>query len=55
MDTSAFGIGIYNEKKNIIDFPYFMENGKSIPYFYKSLSSDKSVSAKCKKNTSDAG
>jgi len=47
VDTAAFGIGIYNEKRDIIDFPYFMENGKPIPYFFKSLSSDRSLSVKC--------
>ena len=50
MDTSAFGIGIYNPKRKIIDFPYFMENGKPIPYFYKDVNNDKSLSAKCFNN-----
>jgi ligand-binding sensor domain-containing protein/serine phosphatase RsbU (regulator of sigma subunit) len=50
MDTSAFGIGIYNEQKQVIEFPYFMQEGKAKPYFYKTLTGDKSFTVKCFKN-----
>jgi ligand-binding sensor domain-containing protein/serine phosphatase RsbU (regulator of sigma subunit)/archaellum component FlaC len=50
MDTAAFGVGIFNERREIIDFPYFMEEGKPLPYFYKSLSNNQSLSVKCFKN-----
>ncbi len=50
MDTSAFGIGLFNEKKGIIDFPYFIVDGKPVPYFFKTLDNDKSLTVKCFKN-----
>ena len=50
MDTAAFGVGIYNERRKIIDFPYFMENGYPLPYFYKDINNTKSLSVRCFKN-----
>lgn len=37
MDASVFGIGIYNEKLNRIDFPVAMEKGQKLPEWYANL------------------
>jgi serine phosphatase RsbU (regulator of sigma subunit)/putative methionine-R-sulfoxide reductase with GAF domain len=47
MDTSAFGIGIYNKKREVIDFPYFTQNGKPLHHFYKKITNTNSLSVKC--------
>jgi serine phosphatase RsbU (regulator of sigma subunit) len=47
MDISAFGVGIYNEQKKIIEFFRFMENGKQIPYFSKDIYSTQSLNVRC--------
>lgn len=50
MDTSAFGIGIFNKERNAIDFFGFIENGEKQPYFNKSLDSKNSLSVWCFQN-----
>ncbi|NJM14533.1 MAG: GAF domain-containing protein [Bacteroidales bacterium] len=50
MDTSAFGIGLYNEEKQVIEFARFMEEGKTTPFFVKALTQENSLSVRCFKN-----
>ncbi|MFC2136828.1 two-component regulator propeller domain-containing protein, partial [Bacteroidota bacterium] len=50
MDTSAFGIGLYNEEKEIIEFHSFFEKGKKLPYFKRSTNNKQSLSIWCLKN-----
>jgi len=40
METSAFGIGVYNELINAVEFSDFKEFNKKLPYFYKKLDDD---------------
>lgn len=47
MDTSAFGIGLFNERRGIIEFDHFMEDGQPIPYFYRKVDNQKSLTAYC--------
>ncbi|TAD97162.1 MAG: hypothetical protein EAZ97_12935 [Bacteroidetes bacterium] len=47
MDASAFGIGIYNENLQRIEFNGFMEDGKFLPFFYHDLSDKNRYSVWC--------
>jgi len=47
MPSDAFGIGLYNSHKNEIEYIGFIEEGKRIENFTKSLSSENSLSAWC--------
>lgn len=47
MDTAAFGIGVFNEKRKVIEFLHFVEMGEVLPYFVKDLNSDTSLSVRC--------
>ncbi|MBN2520487.1 MAG: SpoIIE family protein phosphatase, partial [Bacteroidales bacterium] len=50
MDIAAFGIGLLNEKKQIIEYHSFFEQGKKLPYFYKNMKSNNSLNVWCLKN-----
>ena len=52
MPTDAFGIGLYNSKKNEIEYIGFIEEGQKIENFTKSLNSKNSLSAWCFNNQS---
>jgi signal transduction histidine kinase/ligand-binding sensor domain-containing protein len=49
MDATVFGIGLYNEKMNRIDFPASKEKGETLEPFYNSLD-DERPSVWCFKN-----
>jgi len=48
--VDAFGIGIYDEANNVLEYNNFMENGIAIPKFTKNLSVPNSLSAYCFNN-----
>ena len=51
MDTSAFGIGLYNHQAKCIEFKSFMEKGKRTLPFFNYLDEENSLSVWClKKN-----
>jgi len=50
MPTDAFGIGLYNSKKNEIEYIGFIEEGNKIDNFTKSLNSENSLTAWCFNN-----
>ena len=50
MDTSIFGIGIYDEKKNGLVFSSLMESGKPIDEFISTLDDTTSLGAYCFNN-----
>lgn len=50
MKAEAFGIGIYNEEKNRIDFPGFIEKGITYPNSSDLLDNDNRLSVWCFKN-----
>ncbi len=50
MDAAVFGIGIYNEKEDRIDFPATKEKGKTLPLFYNSLGDANRPGVWCFKN-----
>lgn len=50
MDTSAFGIGVYKPRTELIEFVGFMEKGEKVPYFTNSLEKENSLSVWCLKN-----
>lgn len=52
MDAAVFGIGLYNEKQNRIDFPASKEKGETLSPFYNSLD-DERPSVWCFKNQKD--
>ncbi len=52
METSAFGIGIYNEVMNSIEFPDFKEFNFKLPYFSKQLD-EEHLSTWCFNNSKD--
>ncbi|RPI73035.1 MAG: hypothetical protein EHM47_06915, partial [Ignavibacteriales bacterium] len=52
MDASVFGIGLYNEVYNRIDFPASKEKGETLKPFYNSLD-DERPSVWCFKNQKD--
>jgi signal transduction histidine kinase/ligand-binding sensor domain-containing protein len=47
MDASVFGIGIYNEKDNSIDFPGVKEKGETLDFLSFSLEDELRLSAYC--------
>lgn len=47
METQAFGIGIYNEKRKALEFFHFVEDGDVLPYFTKDIDSTNSFSVRC--------
>jgi serine phosphatase RsbU (regulator of sigma subunit) len=47
MDTDAFGIGVYNQEKKVIEYPAFMEKGKKVPPFFKPVDKKNSLTAWC--------
>lgn len=50
MDTSAFGIGIYNVDSHSIEYHSFYERGRKISYFNNPVTEENSLSAWCYKN-----
>ncbi|MGB0522935.1 MAG: GAF domain-containing protein [Flammeovirgaceae bacterium] len=50
MSAEGFGIGIYNEAENRIDFPGFIEKGITYPTSYDMLDNDNRLSIWCFKN-----
>lgn len=40
MDASAFGIGIFNENKNRIEFSGFIEKGERLPFYFVSIAEE---------------
>lgn len=50
MDVSAFGIGIYNSQKHLIEFYHFIEDNQKLPYFTRSLNSKNSLVSWCFNN-----
>ncbi|MFT6961091.1 MAG: serine phosphatase RsbU (regulator of sigma subunit) [Flammeovirgaceae bacterium] len=53
MKAEAFGIGIYNEGNQTIDFDGFIENEEEIPFSFDSLSNSNSLSVYCFLNKKD--
>jgi signal transduction histidine kinase/tetratricopeptide (TPR) repeat protein len=47
MDATVFGIGLYYETTNTIDYRIFIENGKRIPRFVAQIDPDNSYASKC--------
>ncbi len=50
MDASAFGIAIFNESEQRLDFSAFIEKGEKLPFFYYELSDEKRPATWCYKN-----
>ncbi|MBN2520793.1 MAG: GAF domain-containing protein, partial [Bacteroidales bacterium] len=50
MDTSAFGIGVYSQNKEYIEYVGYMENGVKLPPFYNKINEKNSLSVWCLKN-----
>jgi len=50
MDTANFGIGIYNEENNELEFDGSIENGKKLPHFSFSVNDDTRPGVYCFKN-----
>ncbi|MFT3935751.1 MAG: tetratricopeptide repeat protein [Chitinophagaceae bacterium] len=47
MDASVFGIGIYNEELERIDFPTTYENGVALPAYHNAVSDENRFAALC--------
>lgn len=47
MDTSAFGIGLFNQQHNIIEYHSFFEQGEKIPYFKRNVNGNNTFSGWC--------
>lgn len=47
MDGTGFGIGIYNQRLNRLDFPGYIEKGEKLPFHFSSLSKNDSLDALC--------
>ncbi|MEH0156274.1 SpoIIE family protein phosphatase [Limibacter armeniacum] len=47
MDASAFGVGVFNEEMNRLDFIGFIENGKKLPNSFDHLTEDDKFSVLC--------
>jgi serine phosphatase RsbU (regulator of sigma subunit) len=47
MDATAFGIGLYNEEKNRLDFPGFMERNKELKFSSDTLSEESTLASYC--------
>jgi signal transduction histidine kinase/ligand-binding sensor domain-containing protein/CheY-like chemotaxis protein len=50
MDTSVFGLGIFNDKDDAIVFEHMVENGKQLPVFFSELKDHTSMAAYCFRN-----
>lgn len=50
MDASAFGIGIFNETENRLNFSGFIEKGKKLPFFYNEIDDAARPAVWCFKN-----
>jgi GAF domain-containing protein len=50
MDASAFGIGIYNESKDVIEFPGFIEKEEKLPFHDIEVGSGTRPATWCYKN-----
>lgn len=53
MDTTTFGIGIYNEEKERIEFRNFIDKDEPIPFFSNEMSQDDSLTVWCVRNKKD--
>jgi len=53
IDTSFFGLGIYNKQRETLEFTNFYENGLILPYFTNSIHQANSFSAWCIRNKSE--
>lgn len=49
MDAKVFSIGIFNAKKNRVDVPSTIENGKKLPAYFYEISDDSKLSVLCLK------
>ncbi|MGB0523317.1 MAG: two-component regulator propeller domain-containing protein [Flammeovirgaceae bacterium] len=47
LDASCFGIGLYNEEHNSLEFPIFIERGKRLGYNYDLVDAENRLSAWC--------
>lgn len=47
MDATIFGVGLYDEETNIIDYRMFIENSHRIPQFITILDPVKSIASQC--------
>ncbi len=50
MDASVFGIGVYNQAENRIEFPGLIENGEKLPLTFQSMDDDYRLAVWCLKN-----
>lgn len=50
MDAAIFGVGIYNEYRNSLDFPATKEKGKMLPAYSYNLDEDSRLAVWCFKN-----
>ena len=53
MDAAIFGVGIYNEKKNRLDFPATKEEGEKLPAYSNDLDDDNWLSVWCFRNNEE--
>ncbi|MGQ0829195.1 MAG: GAF domain-containing protein [Bacteroidota bacterium] len=53
MDASVFGIALFNENANRMDFPGVIEKGKKMPFGFNLLTDDNRPSVWCFKNQKD--
>jgi len=53
MDAAIFGVGIYNEEKNCLDFPATKEEGKMLPSYSYPLTEDQWLAVCCFKNVQE--
>ena len=53
MDASCFGIGVFNNEKEALEFTNFIEKGEVLPYSVDYLSNEKLPSVKCFLNSED--
>lgn len=47
MDATVFGIGIFDEKHQEIDYRMYIENSHRVPRFQTSINNEKSIAARC--------
>ncbi|MGB0523299.1 MAG: SpoIIE family protein phosphatase [Flammeovirgaceae bacterium] len=53
MDAAGFGIGIYNERMDRIEFPGYIEKGKKLPFHVNDMAEYKHLSAWCIKHKTE--
>lgn len=53
MDAAGFGIGIYNERMDRIEFPGYIEKGQRLPFHSNEMAEYKYLSAWCIKNNKE--